>query len=383
MIAVTREVTGMAVQVPTQADHAAALRSISTLGTRVDQLAGDVAAADAAAGELRAALDGVNATLAGVLDRLGVLEGQPGPTPVPTPTPTPAGRRITRQGTRLYRGGQRYRFAGMNWDQAAGCGLPGSQPTRDQARRYFQELNPRSMTRIWVLPGMPYFQWDHYDMLVEEAGAADQHLCITLLNGQGDCTSRRASYETPVAADIARWVRDVVSRHAGDPTVAIVEPVNEADEGHPNIGAWYQAMAVLIKSVDPAVLVGTGGGNNSNDPAKIAAFAAGPALDLISYHDYYRPAGSRGPRAGIFADAARRANKPWYFGERGFSGPVGGGDTGSQDENGRLLTVEYRMALEDDLCAGYLYWDFKLVQPETSTARFDSGLWRAARDVRV
>lgn len=315
-------------------------------------------------------------------------EPAPPPTPTPAPGPAPAGR-ITRVGTRLHLDGARYKFAGMNWDQAVGCGLPGSQPTDAQADRYFAELNPRSMTRIWVMPGMlpktagGDYDWTRYDRLVKAAAKHGQFLCVTVLNGLADCTSRKATYEVPIAPDIADWTRRVVGRHKGNPAVAVVEPANEA----PDIGAWCQAMAALIKSVDPGVLVGTGGGNSSNDPAKIAAFAAGKDIDLISYHDYYAPAGSRGPRMGVFADAARRAGKPWYMGERGFccGNPAagGGGDTKNYAENGRRLAREYDLYLAEETCAGYLYWDFKLVQPETSTANFANALWRAACDYRA
>ncbi len=333
------------------------------------------------------------AALVAVVDaqghRIAALEaGAPDPDPDPDPDPVPGGR-ITRQGTRLMLNGKRYKAAGMNWDQAIGCGLAGSQPSDAQADRYFAELNPQSMTRIWALIGMPGFRWETYDRVVKAAERHGQYLCVTLLNGLKDCTSRQATYQTPVAADIAAHVRAVVTRHAGNPTVAMFEPANEANEGsgNPNIGPWYQAMAALIKSHDPAVLVGTGGGNNSSDPARIAAFSAGKDIDLISYHDYYAPAGNPGPRTGVFNEAARRAGKPWYMGERGFccGNPAtgGGGDTRNDAENGRRLVKEYDAYLKEDLCAMYLYWDFKLVQPETSTARPGSALWKAACDYRV
>lgn len=333
----------------------------------------------------------VDAELSAVRARVTQIEGQP-PTPPPLPAP-PATGRIARQGTALTLDGKRYRAAGMNWDQAVGCGLSGSQPSPSQAERYFAESNPQSMTRVWVMPGMPNFgsgadygtyNWRRYDMLVEAAAKYGQYLCVTLLNGLADCTSRRATYDTPngqVAPDVAAWVAAVVSRHAGNPAVAVVEPVNEGAEGHANFGAWCQAMARLIKSHDPDVLVGTGGGNNSSDPVKIAAFSSGPDIDLISYHDYYKRWESPAPRAAVFDRAAELAGKPWYFGEVGACS--GGWDGGSLTENGRRLTTVYGIHLAMENCAMVLYWDFKIPQPENTTARFDSPLWRAACDYRV
>ena len=160
-----------------------------------------------------------------------------------------------------------------------------------------------------------------------------------------------------------------------------MEPVNEGSEGHVNFAAWIQAMAALVKSVDAGVLGGTGGGNNSNDAAKIAAFAAGPDIDLISYHDYYPGWQDPAPRAGVFERAADIARKPWYFGEVG--GCCGGWDGGSHEENGRRLTAVYRTHLAMERCGMVLGWDFKLVQPERTTANFGNALWRAACEYRV
>jgi hypothetical protein len=287
---------------------------------------------------------------------------------------TPLGR-ITRQGTQLRLNGKQYKFAGMNADQLVGCGLAGSQPNAQQANRYFAELNPRSMTRIWVMPNMSLGQ---YDLVFNAAKANGQYLCVTLFNGLSDCTAYAVGYGTPLPSNQASWIDQVVNRHKNEPTVAMYECANEASEGNGNIGNWYQAVAQRVKSIDPQALVGTGGGNNSNNAGAIANFASGSAIDLISYHDYYTPAGALGPRAGVFSQAATQANKPWYMGERGFC--CNGGDTGNLATNGQRLTAEYGLYLNVPTCAGYLYWDFKLVQPAPSTANFGNGLWDAARN---
>lgn len=286
--------------------------------------------------------------------------------------------RITRSGTQLMLGGRQYKFAGMNADQFVGCGNAGSQPSVTQANQYFAELNPRSITRVWVMPGMSL---SNFDRIFDAAKANGQYLCVCLLNGLNQCTSFVASYGTPLASNVASWIDQVVPRHVGEPTIAMYECANEASEGNGNIGNWYEAVAARIKSIDAQVLVGTGGGNNSNNAQAIANFSAGPHVDLISYHDYYSPAGSLGPRAGIFNSAASIAGKPWYIGERGFC--CGGGNTGSLATNGQRLTAEYGLYLAGagsvSNCAGYLYWDFKLVQPENTTANFGNALWDAAR----
>ncbi len=284
------------------------------------------------------------------------------------------GGRITRSGKQLILNGRQWKFAGMNWDQAVGCGNAGSQPTAAQANQYFAELNDRSLTRVWVMPGD---NLANYDAVFAAAKANNQYLCITLFNSVTQCTNYAPNYSTPINSTEANWIDQVCGRHANEPTIAVYECCNEAAEGNGNIGNWYEAVAARVKQNDPQALVGTGGGNNSSNANAIAAFAAGSHIDLISYHDYYSPAGTLGPRAAAFTSASNIANKPWYMGERGFC--CGGGDTGNLTTNGQRLSAEYSLYLAQANCAGYMYWDFKLVQPENVTANFGNGLWNAAK----
>jgi hypothetical protein len=282
--------------------------------------------------------------------------------------------RITRSGKTLQLNGKQYKFAGMNWDQAVSCGPAGSQPTGMQANQYFAELNARSMTRIWVMPGDDL---TNYDTVFSAAQANGQYLAVTLFNSTPACTNYTPNYATPLNSTEANWIDQVCARHANSPNVAMYEICDEADEANSNVGNWYEAVAARIKQNDPLALVGTGGGNVSNNSGTIAAFVAGAHVDLISYHDTYSPAGTLGPRAGTFTNASEAAGKPWYMGARGFAGT--GGDTGDLTANGTRLTTEYGLYLSQADCAGYLYSDFKLAQPSTATATFGNGLWNAAK----
>ncbi|WP_212743926.1 hypothetical protein, partial [Glutamicibacter sp. V16R2B1] len=284
--------------------------------------------------------------------------------------------RITRTGTQLMLGGRQYRFAGMNWEHAVSCGPAGSTPTAEQADRYFRELNPRSMTRIFVFPNAPLTQ---YDLIVQAAQANGQYLCVTLFNHHADCTAYQASYGTPINATMLGHLDAVVTRHAGNPAVAMYEPANEASDS--NIANWYQAMGVAIKARDPQALVGTGGGVTAAAAADLTWFAGGADLDLISCHATYTPSGAVTSRAAAFNEAAATVNKAWYMGARGFAN--GGGDQGLT-VNGARLTAEYGLYLAGtgnvSHCAGYAYTGFALVQSNPATeATFDNALWSAAR----
>jgi len=257
----------------------------------------------------------------------------------------PAGY-IYREGTQLYLNGEQYKFAGINWDVAEGC-WTGEAATPEAADRFFRELNPRSMTRVWVMPGNDL---SVYDVIFDAAKANDQYLCITLFNGLSDCNNHTVNYSSSLPASEKDWIDAVVSRHAGDPVSAMFEIANEAHEGD-NVKGWYDAVAARIKANNPLALVGTGGGNNTNTISAITTFASGPDIDLISLHDYYG-SGVLSPRAGIFSDAAEQLDKPWYMGERGFC--CNGGNTGSYSENASKLTQEYEAYLADQNNAGYL-----------------------------
>ncbi|MCK9901279.1 glycosyl hydrolase [Glutamicibacter sp. V16R2B1] len=292
-----------------------------------------------------------------------------------TTATAPAIGRITRSGKALQLNGGQYKFAGMSWPHAVGCGPAGSQPTPAQAAQFFAELNPRSMTRIWVMPGMSLTA---YDTVFAAAKAAGQYLCVTLLNGSSSCTSYTPTYTTPLDSTAAAWIDSVCTRHANEATVAMYEICNEANEANSNIAGWYQAVATRIKQRDPQALVGTGGGSAASNAGVIAAFAAGSAIDLISYHDVYAPAGTLGPRAAAFTTAANTANKPWYMGSRSFAGT--GGDTGSLTTNAQRLSTEYGQYLGQANCSGYLYDNFSVATTGTTVANFGNALWSAARN---
>ena len=144
----------------------------------------------------------------------------------------------------------------------------------------------------------------------------------------------------------------------------------------------------MVRGLDPDALVFTGGGHNSNNADVIAGWVRRSGVDAFSLHDYYKPAGSLSPRAGIFNQVAEMTGVPWYMGERGFSIPVNGGGSTDQEVNAANLRREYALYLGGDArttrCYGMCYWDARFNQRESTTAYPPemSGLWRAACDFR-
>lgn len=361
----------MPVEIPTAADLAA--------------IRADIAAAFGRVGEQLAALRGQVERVEALLSPTPAPQPQPTPAPQPAPVPgTPP--RVTRDGVRLLRGGVPFRFAGVNLEHAVGCGVqPGAQPTDAQADAFFAQLGPQpKAVRIWVMPGISANWRANYRRVVEAASEHGHHLIVTLLNGQPHCTSSQVTdYPASLPGWQADWIRAVVGEHAGNPAVMAYECANEANEGHPNIGAWYGAVAALVRSLDPGVLVFTGGGHASNNADAIAAFVRRSGVDGFSLHDYVKTGIS--PRAPIFERAAELCGVPWYVGEFGYSGPGGGGDYGDQERNAARLRGDYGAYFAFKRLFGALYWDARFNQRETSTAypAERTGLWRAVCDYRV
>lgn len=341
----------------------------------------------------RGALDRYADALGDVLHR---FEGAPAPQPAPPPTPQPApvDRRVTRGGTRLLRGGKPFRFVGINLEHAVGCGQPGAQPSDDQADAFFLGLGDQpKVVRIWVMPGMlptanGKVDFSRYDRIVSAATKHGHYLIVTLLNGQPHCTNRQVTdYSTPgnlLPQWQSDWIGDVVLRHADNPTFMAAELANEGNEGHPNIGSWYGAGAALVRGLAPDVLVFTGGGHNSSNSDVIAEFVRRSGVDGFSLHDYVKPPGIS-PRGPIFERASALTGVPWYMGEFGYSGPAGGGDSGSQEENAKRLIRDLTAYMAFRNLFGAVYWDARFNQRETSTAYPPerTGLWRAICDYRV
>lgn len=282
---------------------------------------------------------------------------------------------IYRQGTMLMLNGKQYKFAGLNADTWFGC-WANEVPSDAQLEKYFRELNPHSMTRIW-----PYVGTDLsiMDRIVAAAERHNQYLAPTLMDGNGDCGQPRPNYEDP-SREIA-WVDRIVPRYKNSQAIGFWEIINEPSGGDTNLKNYYRAISDRIKFHDPNHLVGTGSHAawSSGSEQKYISDHDLPNVDLISMHEYDAPIG-----LSYWGAAATRAaqvlNKPWYAGEDGFC--CAGGDTGSAQGNADKLKVEWEAYLNVPEAAGMFYWDFKFGYRDNTTVNFDNALWTTARTFR-
>ena len=284
---------------------------------------------------------------------------------------------IYRDGIRLMLNGQQYKFAGVNADTWFGC-WSNEVPTDAQLDRFFRELNPRSMTRIWVMPGSDL---SIMDRIVAKADQYNQYVSPVLGNGNADCdsigTKTSAWYASGFRTTYHSHIRTVVDRYKNSRAIGFWELINEPNGKDPNLKQFYSETSDLIRSIDPNHLIGSGA-HAAWSSGSTAAYTDQhnlPNIDLISMHEY-------DDRTFQWANEARSAaqalGKPFYVGEDGFC--CGGGPSGSWAQNAPILVAEFDKYLGYPECAGMTYWDFKLGHPGAGeTINFGDGGWDVLR----
>lgn len=276
------------------------------------------------------------------------------PTPNPTPNPTPGGQPpITRDGTKLMRAGKQWKFAGINADKWFGCWGGAEVPNDAQLEKYFKELNPGSLTRIWPYDAEGDFPM--MDKVVSYAEKHNQYLMVTLFDGNDNqCGSPVINKGNP-SGDVARAKKFAARYAKGTGTkatnsIAFWESSNE--ESGDNAINWFMAMADGLKEVDPRTLVSTGSMPRYNYSGQDAYERAhGGKVDIISIHEY--DAGYS-HWSGPAIEAAKKLNKPWFSGESGLC--CGGGGTGNASSDAGKLKTEWDDYLKQTESAGMLYW---------------------------
>jgi mannan endo-1,4-beta-mannosidase len=154
----------------------------------------------------------------------------------------------------------------------------------------------------------------------------------------------QTGYKTDVegATTYRDWVAQVVARYRNNPTIAIWQLVNEAEDPQAAgdfppytqttcpwqvstdvMQAFANDMAGLVKSIDPNHLVSLGAlqGYCGSDTSSWQVTQSGPNIDVMDYHDYgypYSPLGDPDSN-GFTASLARAAanNKALIVGEMG------------------------------------------------------------------
>ncbi|MEV8371311.1 hypothetical protein AB0P21_01160 [Kribbella sp. NPDC056861] len=293
-----------------------------------------------------------------------------------TPTAAPAGF-VYRQGSQLMLNGQQYKFAGLNASSWFGCWTGEKEATTDaDLDRYFRELNPRSMTRVWHYPG----RQDLGLMRRIEAAAAryGQFLMVTLTDGNdggSQCGGLPLNYADP--APLIAHARAVVAPFATSAAIAVWEVCNGCSVEPGLTKSWYRAVTDEIKRLSPNTLVALGASCHRGQALFEDCLSTNdlPGNDLIGFQEFDDDGGDASHWADETAQLADDLEKPAYISATGVAN--NGGDCGSYACNVTQMIEEFDSYLADTEFAGVLWWGFKWTRDDLVTVTLGNPYWPA------
>lgn len=292
---------------------------------------------------------GVRSHLASPSAERRLAGGGPSPTypasspPFPTPTappapPSPSAGFISRTGTQLALNGAQYHFTGINIYMAASGGRCGGL-LYPNLNTPLSDIPHGSVIRFWAF--QPFFvsggsfDWATFDSVLSIAASYGDHVIPVLANQYAYCDSQtktlawyQSGYRTDVlAGDLVpyrQYVADVVSRYAGNPTIAMWQLVNEGEavtsdgscteaSAHSAMLSFSNDVGGLVHQQDKHHLVSLGtlagysgagiqwcGAANGD----FQTLMASSGNDVCDYHDYGYPTDPMGrPTAPDLASA--------------------------------------------------------------------------------
>lgn len=273
--------------------------------------------------------------------------------------------KVTRNGTQLLLNGQPYRMIGFGiWPMAVSSWChPGNYDGRSVADlpRYLADIRRTAphvnSIRVWFFQqfALNGGSWDYsgFDACLSAANAAGFKVVPALEDNWAyersashnpalDSSWFNGGYKSSVLpkskVPYRQYVQQLVTRYAGDPRISMWELGNEMNA---ITTSFADDVSGLIKSIDSAALVSTGGVGTSS------SILALPTIDAGSYH-YYSDYGQTGWQS--VQQAAANAGKPWYLGEYGVSSS---GTTRANSVSSLLSSI---FAAPNS--AGVLYWQY-------------------------
>ncbi len=312
----------------------------------------------------------------------------PAPTaapPAPAPNPPVSGF-VVRNGTGLTVNGAPYRFTGFNVYNAnsrSNCWYPMTNG------RFGQTLDQigsgQEAVRVWFFQRLATTNgardWAAFDATLAAARARGVRVVVTLADHWGACEFNgtktegwySSGYKTSVTSGetttYREFVREVVSRYRGDPTVLMWQLVNEAETpragggcaGRDVLRNFAADMGSLVKSIDANHLLslGTiGSGQCGAAGADYQYVHSVPQIDICEYHDYGEPTRAIPGDAynGLSVRLAQCAalGKPLFVGEMGISRAEVGG---SLPARATYLDAKIRAQLAAGV-VGVLVWNW-------------------------
>ncbi|MGV0835526.1 cellulase family glycosylhydrolase [Mycolicibacterium thermoresistibile] len=274
------------------------------------------------------------------------------------------GGNVYRNGTQLMLNGAPYRFVGVNNYDLTGCHT-GTPVAAAAAERFFAQLPPNSMTRVWAFEEWGFAPVQRTVRLAEKY---NQKLTLVFADGAGFCNAPRfdvAWYTGGFRGSYFAWIERLTTAFGGSPAVGMWEIMNEPGSGVDGltsdiIKSFYDETAAHIKRHDPAHLVSTGAlapwQPFQKGESGYAEVHSGPDIDVVSVHEFDFPYTDGEAIVSTHFETARRAaqaiGKPLYVGETGVSLAQG---CMTADERADALRRKFTEYLAEG-ASGVLYW---------------------------
>ena len=307
----------------------------------------------------------------------------------PTPAAAAPSPFVKSAGTNLRLKGNPYRFTGLNIYNANSRGYCAYAMSSGRALgRSLEKIGPgKEAFRAWFFQTQATTNgrrdWRPFDHTLAVARRHGVKVIPTLTNQWGDCEPGGYKPDTWYTTDYRqrhprevvsyrRWVRQVVTRYRGDPTILAWQLVNEAEVAPeryapctPNAAAILKSFAAdvsgLVKSIDPNHLVslGTiGGGQCGAQEADYQDLHSLPTIDLCEYHDYqpHDPIpGDEYNGLQVRIDQCNALNKPLFVGETGIiPNDVGGTLQARADALDAKLSAQFPAGIDGNLAWAWI-----------------------------
>lgn len=301
----------------------------------------------------------------------------------------PTGTFITRSGTELMAGSERFRFIGMNLRGLAHYGTPllmyASTAQIDTQLDEVQRMGARAI-RVFAAAN----DTDagtvaaRLDRVLDAARARGIWVIVVLtdfyaetgMHPQGDDAAYTDTFSTLhlLGADWYRggfrahylpWVSTVVARHAAHPAVFAWELGNEikCDADHAAFLAFTDETGRAIRALDTRHLIASGMITSAwMSPSEAASFYASPYLDVVTLHEY------DGTHSFDESSLANAAGKPWIVEEAGFQ-------SGTRATE---IDADIRDWIDSRGGRGYMQWGFTVVTPDNGDGDSLFGMDRLA-----
>lgn len=275
---------------------------------------------------------------------------------MPRPRPRPMAQAgdgiVSSRDGRLWVGGARYRFIGVNVYSLASA-APGTEgfacgEARDDdgVRQVLDEIAAMGGNAVRIDAFQSFTRggedFSRLDLILDEARARGVRVILTLENQWPDCTEGgykyadwyRDGYRRPYGSyrlSYREYVPLVVRRYRDDPAVLMFQLMNEAEsrtvqgfDDPESLLAFTQDMAAVVRREDRAhvLSLGTiGVARPGSGGAFYALLHQVPGIDVVEAHDYHEDAVAMPRELWLSLLAARAVRRPFFVGEVGMDAP--------------------------------------------------------------